>query len=51
MAPPVKDGKLVDGSDAPENPVEARVAQKKILVKYDKNAQINLALVSKEDIF
>lgn len=51
IAPPVKDGKLVDGSDAPGNPVEARVAQKKILVKYDKNAQINLALVSKEDIF
>ena len=51
IAPPVTDGKLVDGSEAPNNPVEARVAQKKILVKYDKNAQIMLASVSKEDIF
>ena len=51
IAPPVdKDRKLVDGSVAPENPVAARVAQKKILVKYDKEAQLNLALVSKEDI-
>ena len=50
IAPLVTDGKLVDGSEAPSSPVEARVAQKKILVKYDKNAQIMLALVSKDNI-
>jgi hypothetical protein len=51
IAPPVVDGKLVDGSKAPENTVEARIAQKDILVKYDRMAQIMLASVSKEDIY
>ncbi|MBC7498310.1 hypothetical protein H7170_01580 [Candidatus Gracilibacteria bacterium] len=51
IAPPVIDGKLVDGSNAPDNAVEARIAQKKILVKYDRSAQIMLASVSKEDLF
>lgn len=51
MAPPVIDGKLVDGNNAPDNAIEARVAQKKILVKYDRGAQIMLASVSKEDLF
>ena len=49
IAPPVTDGKLVDGSDAPDDPLRAKIAQKKILIKYDKNAQIMLALVSKDD--
>ena len=36
MPPAVIDGKLVDGSDAPADPMRAKIAQKKILVKYDK---------------
>lgn len=51
IAPPVVDGKLIDGSKAPDNAVDARIAQKDILVKYDKVAQIMLASVSKEDIY
>ena len=45
IPPPVVDGKLVDGSPAPENPVKARVAQRKVLVPYDKDSQIAIALV------
>ena len=41
----------MDGSVAPDHPLRAKIAQKKILVKYDKNAQLMLASVSKEDIF
>lgn len=45
------DGKLVDGSDAPSDPMRAKIAQKKILIKYDKESQVILAYVSKENIF
>ena len=44
------DGKLVDGNDAPSDPMRAKIAQKKILIKYDKNALIMKALVSNGDI-
>ena len=50
IAPPIVDGKLVDGNKAPDNPVEARIAQKDILVKYDKWAQTMLAMVWPKDL-
>ena len=50
IAPPVTDGKLVDGNEAPNNPVEARVAQKKILVKYDRSSLTMLAMVWPKDL-
>lgn len=51
IPPAVTDGKLVDGSDAPSDSMRAKIAQKKILVKYDKWAQLMIAAVSKGDIF
>lgn len=50
IPPAVVDGKLVDGSPAPEDVVRARIAQRKILVPYDKNAQIALAMVGDRDL-
>lgn len=50
LPPPVVDWKLVDGSPAPEDDVRARIAQRKVLVPYDKNAQIALAVVGDRDL-
>lgn len=47
IPPPVIDGKLVDGSDAPAHPLRAKNAQVKILAKYDK---IILARSEKKDL-
>ena len=44
------DGKLVDGNPAPSHPLRALNAQVKILVPYDKNAQIALAVVGDRDL-
>lgn len=50
IPPAIVDGKLVDGSAAPIDPVRARVAQRRILVPYDKNAQIALAMVGDRNL-
>ena len=50
IPPAVVDGKLVDGSIAPAHSIRARNAQVKILVRYDKAAQIRLAMVWDRDL-
>ena len=50
IPPPVENGKLIDGSPAPEHTLRAKNAQVKILVPYDKNAQIALAMVGDRDL-
>ena len=50
IPPPIENGKLADGSNAPADPLEAKAEQRSIIAKYDKNAQLMLAAVSKEDI-
>jgi hypothetical protein len=50
IPPPIVDGKLVDGSPAPADPIDAKIAQKQVLVPYDKNAQIALAVVGDRDL-
>ncbi len=50
IPPPIENGKLIDGSPAPEHPLRALIAQKKILVPYDKNAQFALAMVGDKDL-
>ncbi len=50
IPPPVENGKLIDGSPAPEHPLRALIAQKKILVPYDKNAQNALAMIGDKDL-
>ena len=50
IPPPIENGKLIDGSPAPEHPLRALIAQKKILVPYDKNAQTMLAIVWDRDL-
>lgn len=50
IPPPIIDGKLVDGSDAPDDVMRAKMAQKKILTKYDRGALLALAMVQPNDI-
>ena len=50
IPPPVVEGKLVDGSPAPEHRLRALIAQTKILVRYDKIAQMALAMVGDKDL-
>ncbi len=50
IPPPIADGKLVDGSTAPADPIDAKIAQRQVLLPYDKNAQIARAIVGDQDI-
>lgn len=50
IPPSVTDGKLVDGSNAPDHPLRAKSAQVKILAKYDRWSLLALAMVWSQDI-
>lgn len=50
IPPPIVDGKLVDGSSAPDDTMRAKMAQKKILAKYDKGILLALAMVWSQDL-
>lgn len=50
IPPPITNGKLVDGSPAPADPIDAKIAQRQILLPYDKNVQIARAVLWDKDI-
>lgn len=50
IPPPVENGKLMDGSKAPIDAIEARIAQRELMTKYDKWAQTALAMVGSRDL-
>lgn len=50
IPPPIVDWKLVDGSDAPNDAMRAKMAQKKILAKYDRGILLALAMVWPKDL-
>jgi len=52
---PIENGKLVDGSDAPSDPLRAKIAQRKIIAQYDplilvKTEKTDLLLKASKDI-
>lgn len=50
IPPPVENGKLMNGEKAPTDAVEARIAQKELMAKYDKWAQTALVMVGSKDL-
>lgn len=53
IPPPIENGKLADGSDAPADPLEAKAEQRSIIAKYDKVVLVKTektALIRKADL-